>query len=204
MSLQDVLDVLLSVGFLSPVVGFLVAFTVGMIIHLVQRRRSHILPYLPSYVDALDSEHDSATLFFAAVHDMAMCVTEAWNTKNTRRTDGGSVETQLHHDQLYRACDGVLAHGQALMEELVHYDTLASDVFAAQNDLDASWEYTSRDNYRTEYYTETSTDSEGNTTTETKSRQVYEDTDHWFTYDAAYATSAHRKMKALRKGPHAR
>ena len=161
-SLEVVLEFVLAVEFLSPVLGLLVAVTVGTIIHLIQRRRAHILPYLPSYVDSVDAEHDSATLFFAAVHDMAMCVTEAWNTKNTRRTNGGSVETQLHHDQLYRACDGVLAHGQAMMEDLGDYDTLASEVFSAQNDLDAAWEYTSRDNYRTEYYTETTTDSEGN------------------------------------------
>ena len=121
---QQAGEFLIQVEVISPTVGLLVGLIVGLIIHGVQRRRSRILPFLPSYSEAVDSEHDPATLFFASVHDLTMCVTEAWNTKHSRQTDAGSVESQLHHDQLYRACEGIETHGQAMMEELGDYPNI--------------------------------------------------------------------------------
>jgi hypothetical protein len=60
----------------------------------------------------------------------------------------------------------------------------------AVNELQGAWEYDSTDNYRTETYTETYTDSDGNTQTRTETRQVYEDTDHYFTFDRPSASRA--------------
>jgi len=70
------------------------------------------------------------------------------------------------------------------------FGVLAERAVAARSELEAAWDYQSRDNYRTEVYTTTSTDAEGNTTTETRTREVYENTDHYFTFRVAAAESA--------------
>jgi hypothetical protein len=65
--------------------------------------------------------------------------------------------------------------------------------------LEAAWHYRSRDNYRTETYTETYTDSEGKTRTRTNTRQVYDDTDHYFTFDRAAATRSCDHIESVLK-----
>ncbi|MBR9704618.1 hypothetical protein GOV12_04345, partial [Candidatus Pacearchaeota archaeon] len=68
----------------------------------------------------------------------------------------------------------------------------------ANNLLDSSWKERHSDNYRTETYTDTEsyTDSNGNsqTRTVTKTRQVYDDTDHYFYY---YDTNGKNASNAL-------
>jgi len=43
----------------------------------------------------------------------------------------------------------------------------------------------------------TSTDSDGNTETEHRTRQVYDDTDHWFTFNSVMAKQAEQALDAL-------
>ena len=123
--IAEMFGTLLSVEVLSPSSGFLGGLIFGLVLHGIQRRKARILPYLPSYSQAVNAEHDGTTQFYASVHDMTMCVTEAWNTKHGRTKDAGSVETQLHHDQLYRACEGVQTHSATMMDELSDYGGLA-------------------------------------------------------------------------------
>jgi hypothetical protein len=194
---QALLVVLMRLEVMALTLATLVGFSVSLTIHWLQRRRSKVLPFLPSYQDSADQEHDAATRFFAAVHDLTMCVTEAWNTKHGRRKNAGSVESNISQHQLRQACEGVKTHGQVMMDGLEDYQALSNQMASAEGSLASAWSYTSTDNYRTEYYTETSVDSEGNTTRKTKSRRVYEDTDHWFTFDAAEAQRANRTIEAL-------
>ena len=182
---------------MAPSLGAAVGLCVGIAIHWYQTKKARVLPYLPSYREAVTQEHDAATRFFSAVHDLTMCVTEAWNMTKSRRRNAGSVELHLSQEALQRACRGVKTHGQTMMDGFVDYQELSNLICTAHAQLDSAWSYTSQDNYRTEYYTETSVDSDGDTVTETKSRQVYEDTDHWFTFDASLAHTAHQTMRTL-------
>lgn len=183
---------------LAPLVGLLSGALVAQVIHIVQTRRARTLPFLPSYLESVDQEHDAATRYFAAVHDLTMCVTEAWNMKSSRSQDAGSVESNLRRERLATTCERVKSNGQAMMDGLADYQRLSNRIAAAKAQLDASWSYTSRDNYRTETYTESYTDSNGKSRTRTRTRRVYEDTDHWFHYSASEARSARTTLRTLR------
>ncbi len=196
---QDLMVTLSKLEVMAPTLGVAGGLFVGFVIHLLQRKKARTLPFLPSYQDTVEQEHDAATRFFAAVHDLTMCVTEAWNITHNRTQDAGSVETNLSPSHLRQACEGVSEHGQKMMDGLTDYQDLSEQVVRTATQLDRSWTYRSRDNYRTETYTVTRTDSDGNTHTETRTRQVYEDTDHWFTFDASEARAAHTSLKTLRR-----
>jgi hypothetical protein len=115
-------------------------------------------------------------------------------------------------DRIKHACD--------LSCELEKYKPLAEDVMKLLNgqkivsgrlstinsQLDQAWSYTTDDHYRTEVYwdTETDYDSDGNSHTHMvmKTRQVYENTTHYFEYSAgAGNASAKNGMKLLKDVP---
>lgn len=179
--------------------GTFAGLIAAAIAHIIQTRRAKVLPYLPSYREALNGPHDAATRFFASVHEMTMSVTEAWNAKHARSTGKGSLEESLNLDHLTAACDGVQTEGRALRDSLTDYARIATSADGVSDNLSLAWSYDSRDNYRTETYTEWTTDSDGNRRSETNTRTVYDSTDHTFKFDWSYAEQAKIQAEELQQ-----
>jgi len=163
--------------------------------HWWQKREARVLPTLPSHVEALQREADESMRFFAAVHELTMSVTEAWNTVRSRQS-GGTVEQVIRRDELRRCRDEIVACETVVRGRLRDYSEAAETLQDLLLEFSKVWSYSSRDNYRTETYTTTTTDSEGKTRTETRTRQVYVDTDHWFSFDR---DTAKRSKSTIRR-----
>ncbi|MEZ4318903.1 MAG: hypothetical protein R3F61_15420 [Myxococcota bacterium] len=175
--------------------GTTTALGAGAGTHWWQARKSRVLPTLPSHSEALERAPDDGTRFFAAVHELTMCVTEAWNAGRARQA-GGRVEALIKRDVLERCRDQITAAETGLRALLSPYAACGTGAHDVKNVLDPAWTYQSRDNYRTETYTVTSTDSKGRTKTETRTRQVYESTDHWFTFVRSTAEVGEQRLEA--------
>ena len=181
---MDVFDVRI----VAPVLGVLSGGLTAAVLHYRQVVKSRTLPFLPSHLEAVDHP-DAFTAWFAAMHDLTMCVTEAWNARNARMNDS-SVEANLNTERLEASSAAVRENAEAVWEALHPYQQAAELYTPAARQLDEAWDYRYHDNYRTETYTTTTTDSEGKTRTTTHTRRVYEDTDHWWTFHAASAREA--------------
>lgn len=173
--------------------GTATSATVGTGLHLWQRHHARSLPTLPSHHEALEGGANAGTRFLAAVHDLTMTVTEAWNTARLRKKP---VEEVIRRDRLREIAIRVNDTGIALLDRLQDYDASATLLDTAVARTGALWSYESRDNYRTETYTVTTTDSEGRSRTETRTRQVYVNTDHWFRYDASMLPGARQATRS--------
>ena len=187
---------------IAPILGVAFGLFVSLVLHWQQRRHARVLPFLPSYQDAVTQEHDDSTRFFAAVHDLTMCITESWNVTHSRHRDHGTVERNISRPHLRAACEGVATHGRAMMDNLDDYRSLSSLIVRAHTALSAAWTYRSKDNYRTETYTVRRRDKDGKYRTETRTRRVYEDTDHWFTYTPQPAQEARDILQRLSQVRH--
>lgn len=135
------MDSSLSEAFLAVagVVGILVGFFVSFAVSAVLDRQPKQLPFLPSHAEALEGEHDAATRFFAAVHDMTMAIVEAWNAVHARTQIDGSVESTVHRGLLVAACDGVEAEAAALTAQLAGYVELDQRAGLAAAAVRALW-----------------------------------------------------------------
>ncbi|MCB9670564.1 MAG: hypothetical protein H6736_09015 [Alphaproteobacteria bacterium] len=166
-------------------IAFLLAATAGagggLLAHAalrrVEQRRLNALPALPSHGEAVVGAEDPGVRFFAAVHDLTMTVTEAWNTTRIR---GGSVEERIKRDHLAGVADRVHAGADELLRVLEPYRANAELASKARGALDGLWTYSSQDHHHVEHYTETVVDGDGQTATHTRSREVYQSTDHWY------------------------
>jgi hypothetical protein len=156
--------------------------TVSGVLYGYQRHHARSLPAFPAHHEALEGGENAGTRFFAAVHDLTMTVTEAWNTVKVR---GRSVEEVIKRGHLESVVQRVEEGADELLDDLRAYVRSAQLLAVALEHLGRLWSYNTQDNYRTETYTVTRRDSNGNTRTETKTRQVYVNTDHWFTYSAS-------------------
>lgn len=167
--------------------GTVTSATVGTGLHFWQRHQARSLPTLPSHHEALEGGDNVGTHFLAAVHDLTMTVTEAWNTARLRRK---RLEEVIRRGRLKELAIRVNETGIALLERLDPYDQSAQLLDTALERTHALWSYDSRENYRTETYTVTTRDSEGRSRTETRTRQVYENTDHWFRFERSLLPGA--------------
>ncbi|MEC7947869.1 MAG: hypothetical protein VX265_09900 [Myxococcota bacterium] len=166
-------------------------------IHRHFAARARVLPYIPALSEAVDGEHDETTRFLAAVHEMTMAVTDAWNATRARKVGRTSVEAVIRADVLVPACEGVQAGADAVRERFDDFRVLAEVALGAAGALGDAWQYDNRHNYRTEIYTVTTTDADGETQTETRTREVYEDTDHYFTFNMGSAEEAQARIADL-------
>jgi len=176
----------------AAVVAMHAAVLAGVAVHRWQRSHAEVLPTLPSHAEALRHAPDEATRFFAAVHDLTMTVTEAWNAARARH-DTVALEEVLRRDRLATLHEEVEAACSDLLAVLHGYRDCAG-----QLPLDLSegvWRHDTRHNYRTETYTTTTSDGKGGTRTQVKTRQVYDSTDHSFTFRPAAAEELHERLR---------
>ena len=178
----------LSMAVCGAAVGSLAS---GLGVHWWQRRTAEVLPTLPSHAEALRRPPDEATRFFSSVHELTMTITEAWNAARAR--GGVSLEEVVKRERLAQIVRELELSGGQLRQRLGGYERLAD---ALPIPLMASvWTYEFDHNYRTETYTTTETDSQGKSRTVTKTRQVYDSTDHTFTFDARAARRAEQALR---------
>lgn len=166
---------------------------VSSLVYYRERYHSRSLPMLPSHEQALEGEGNPGTRFFAAVHDLAMTVTEAWNMVRSR---GKRIEEVIRREELADVVDRIENGAEELLTFLDPYAESFAQLDVAWRQVRALWTYRSRDNYRTETYTVTTRDSEGRSRVETRTRQVYLNTDHWFTYDESKLSAARESTTA--------
>lgn len=165
-------------------------------LYAYQRHHSRTLPMLPSHEGALVGGATPATRFFAAVHDLTMTVTEAWNVARLRKK---SVEEVIRREHLKEASDRLEAAALELEHYLEDHCGNARVMRKGLRTVRGLWTYDNRHNYRTETYTVRTRDSNGNTRTETRTRQVYVSTDHWFTFDRTKLGPARDELAAVER-----
>ncbi len=160
----------------------------ALVSNFIQQKRANVFPVLYSGIERLPEDNDTAK-YYAAVNDTSMAVTEAWN--EARKGKGFS---QFFHElsgpKLAKSCDDVTFFGKRLLGDLGEYVQLAQAAHESAERFGNSWKYNSHDNYRTEFYTTTESDGKGGTKIVTKTRQVYDSTDHYFNFDRKVAQSA--------------
>lgn len=181
----------------APIAFVVVAGAVGYGIHRHFTARARVLPYIPSLSEAVDGELDETLRFLSAVHEMTMSITDAWNATRARKVGKASVEGVVRADALLPACRGVRDGVAAMRARFADFRVLADLAGKARGSLSDAWTYTNTHNYRTEVYTVTRTDSNGKTRTETRTRQVYENTDHYFTFNISAAQTAQGRIATL-------
>lgn len=181
----------------AAIAGVLAGAVVATAIHRHFRAKARVLPHIPSLAEAVDGEHDETTRFLSAVHEMCMSITDAWNAVQARVETRASVEGVVRADALLPACRAVREGVDAVRARFADYDLIADLATRSKGSLTGAWTYRNRHNYRTEVYTVTTTGSDGKSRTETRTRQVYENTDHWFDFHRGVAEAAEGEVAAL-------
>jgi len=157
------------------------------------------LPSLPSFLQAVD-DVDEAIRAHAAVHDVVMTVTEAWNAAAARTLSRPSLEQALDRRALAQRCGELHDAVDALRRTLAPVAALVVEADRLTRALEALWSYERDDHYTTTMVPVTT--SVGGTTTVTmQPQQVYSSTDHTFTWQPAaldgVRASAHRLASQL-------
>jgi hypothetical protein len=149
-------------------------------------------------------------MYIPLVNDFCMKNFEVWNDANNYLTF--NQDWFAHYLEVKQGQDAyrydlndlrelIPQYGDTVLEQsLQEYSQLKKETQPVEKNLDAAWNYRTRDNYHTEIRTRQncSTNSEGNTTctTETYTVQVYDDTDHYWDY---FATPGKQSAKQLEK-----
>lgn len=173
--------------------GISTALITALITHKIQTAQAEVIPVLFSGIESVKNP-DTPAKFYAAVNDVAMFASEAWNARNSRKSTEVKFHEILNVNELLNQIEIVKTQGEkykSLMSEFYH---LRNDLASAINHLNDSWSYTTYDNYRTEIYYETVTDSKGNSRQEMRTKQVYESTDHTYHYYAGEAQAAREDL----------
>ncbi len=128
-------------------------------------------------------------------NDLCMKVFEAYNESLEHWVF--SNQSEIFASRLYDAIDyrniykynlkdllnQVPSYHPAILKELDPYLKSLPKVKLANEAFDEAWDERHHDNYHTEVRTRIVSDNEGNTSTETYTVEVYDDTDHYFTYN---------------------
>ena len=172
--------------------------TITMFIFLPKEiRHAKLIPLGFSEIEQIeiDAERkhkpvDPITEYYAKLSDVNNKVFECWNTSlnfgliGTNEAFARELDARKNKiykyefdllDTLPKTIDKVLA-------ALKKYIDLTPTLRNVEIQFGSTWEEDHDDEYRTEIYYTTSTDSDGNTSTEMHTRQVYDHTDHSYWY----------------------
>ena len=104
------------------------------------RQKTRVLPYLPTMADQVDGEHDETTRFLAAVHEMTMAVTNAWNVSQSRSA-GAQIESVIQREVLLPACAAVRAEAAAIRKRFADEAAFAEQARKCETLLRAALEH---------------------------------------------------------------
>ena len=153
------------------------------------------------------------THFYALDNDMRMKIFEAWNkswkvvSKDQKKEFGKQLGEIMDYNnkRFYYNLSDLLERIPIVADEalvkLKPFNMVLPEIRQLDIHLDAAWSDSHYDHYHTEYYTdtETYTDSDGkrHSRTVTKSRSVYDYTDHSYTFNSQQGNAAGRGLSNL-------
>jgi len=153
------------------------------------------------------------TRYLASGNDAVMKIFESWNesnegdSSNMGRRFARELESHYdsllnsHHYSLDNLLDDIPALADRALNKLDDFVHVKRGIEAVNKHFDMSWDENHIDHYRTEVYTdtETYTDSDGNTHSRTvlKTREVYDHTTHYYTYNPAEGEASSKLIDAL-------
>lgn len=132
------------------------------------------------------------TEFYSSANDAVMRVFEANNA---------ALQQNRHHETFARELRSRVAdidayatampgQAHAALDAVAGMRAARRDIQPAMSALQNSWSYRSHDNYHTQVYTTMSCQPKGGCTTSVHTRQVYDNTDHYYTYSPAWGARA--------------
>ncbi len=177
----------------------------------IESNREKTIPLGFSEVKQLSQENMTpVTKYLTSANDIPMKIFECWNkshegVKNDVEAFAEELENVMgsaySSTEFSESLKGMNKQSEEALEELKDFTNIAKKLGYVNQKFDAAWYDRHVDNYRTETYldTETYTDSEGKTQVQTvvKTRQVYEDTDHYYDYYKPEGEEASRSLDAL-------
>lgn len=176
----------------------------------IESNREKTVPL--AYSEMKQTENTNpVTKYLANTNDISMKIFECWNNSHKGVNDveafAEELENVIGSNYSYTEFSELLRsmnrQSEAALEELKDFTNITNKLIYVNQKFDAAWEDRHDDNYRTEVYTETETytDAEGHTQVQTvvKTRQVYEDTDHYYDYYQQEGEEASRSLDELIK-----
>lgn len=198
----------------------------GAVSYSIESKREKVLPLGFSEIHQIeiDAEREGKTIgpntrFYSSTNETAMKIFETWNlanepifVPNVPHRFASMIEEKVdstmkvhHYELLPSKYDGSRGFGKglipllpeqaqaALAGELKPFVGVMREVEPVNQSFEDAWTHRWRDNYHTEQ--DCTTDSKGNQTC--TSRQVYDDTDHWYDYRPASGERASAGLDAL-------
>lgn len=159
-----------------------------------------------------ESKGMARTLHLAGLNDLTMKIFECWNEANEK---GGDVYREFarelekrfnttekkHYYELGDLFSLVSESAKHVKKQFGNFAKIQNAIPAIAQNLNNSWTERHHDNYHTEWYldTETETDSEGHVHSHTvlKSREVYDNTDHYYYYHKENGEQAVHSLEHL-------
>ena len=154
-------------------------------------------------------EVPALTEYYSDLNDIFMMIAEANNIARTQWFGAGdkfAYELEKKMDSSFRIHTQIPEYINRLKDivekaktSILPLTKVRHDLAPVIQDLEYSWNESHVDNYHTEYYTTESCDSKGSCTTQTNSRQVYDNTTHYYTYNKNYGFASARDLKIFFK-----
>ena len=149
------------------------------------------------------------TEYLGKVNDTTMKIFECWNKANARVGSGTleekfaqelanklSKSTDNYHYSLRDLLEQIPEKASSTLNELKPFMEVMQRMNVVNSELERAWDDRHRDEYHTEVYWTTETDSKGNAHSEMHTRQVYDYTDHDYYFDKITGKSASDGLKS--------
>jgi hypothetical protein len=143
---------------------------------------------------------DPITEYYAKLSDVTNKVFECWNTSLDFGLIGTNEafarELDARKNKIYKyefdLFDTLPVTINKVLATIKKYIDLTPTLRNVEIQFGATWDEKHDDEYRTEIYYTTETDSDGNTTTEMHTREVYDHTDHSYWYHKPQGENAYQ------------
>ncbi|MEZ4317166.1 MAG: hypothetical protein R3F61_06670 [Myxococcota bacterium] len=156
-----------------------------------QARRT-VLPTVPSHANALEGPTEPSTRFFAAVHELTMTVTEAWNAGRARDSVVG-VEEAVRRDALQRCRQELELAAADLRVQLDPYEHVYRAAERARAATGKLWRRSSTDHFQTTQVSFQLPDGSN----QTLEQETYRHTEHDFHFTSAEVPAAEQAVRAV-------
>jgi hypothetical protein len=188
--------------------AIVIILTITLLIFLPNEiRHAKLIPLGFSEIEQieLDAERnhksvDPITEYYAKMSDVTNKVFECWNTSLEFGLIGANEafarELDARKNKIYKyefdLLDTLPTTINKVLATLKKYIALTPTLRNVEIQFGEAWDEKHDDEYRTEIYFTTSTDSNGNTHTEMHTRQVYDHTDHSYWYHKPQGEKAYQ------------
>jgi hypothetical protein len=190
----------------------------GYLGHRFESNRDKLMPLAFSEISQIEEtakqnnkELDSFTEYYAGLNDLSMKIFECWNNAwKTAKTDKEAYDEfakQLnkemvehkHHYNLSDFLESLPLQADKSLQTLKPFVEVRNRLDVADSQLTSACQSSHIDNYHTQVYTTTSTDSKGHSHTSLHTRQVYDNTTHTYTYNQAQGNLASTSLDSVVK-----